>query len=67
MRLMPMDPRTAELDVRPLPVRAPSPPAESFSGLEQQDAAPRAGNLAGRGHSGKPAPNDDHIEQIGFV
>ena len=59
--LVPVHPAAAVLDLLAVPVGRPGAPAEAVLRLQQQRAAPRQRDLAGRRHAGEPAADHDHV------
>ena len=62
VRLVPVHPPSAELDVEPLPGRGPGAAAEAVAGLDDERAGAAQRGLPRRGDPGEPPSHDDHVE-----
>ena len=62
VRLVPVHPAAAHLDVVSAPVAVPGAPAEPVARLDQRAVEPGDRQLARRRDSGEPASDDDRIE-----
>src|SRR6185437_8648462 len=61
VRLVPVHPASAVLDLVAAPLRRPGASAEAVAPLQQQHPRAAQRRLAGRRHSGEPAPHHDHV------
>ena len=61
VRLVPVHPAAAELDVGAVPLERPGAPAEAVARLEQQRVGSAQRRLARGGDAGEPATDDDDV------